>query len=64
MTLYRRELVDLDSKEGVELLDCLAPAICNDGLRTDVEEIVKRGKERYDMDKEQVDMGNVNKGKG
>ena len=64
MTLYRRELVDLDSEEGVMLMDCLTPAILNDGLRTDIEEVVKRGKKKYGMDKKKDDMGNVDKEAG
>jgi hypothetical protein len=62
--LYRRELVNLDSEEGVTLLDCLAPAICNDDLRIEVVEMVRRGKERYGMGKEKDDVGNVDKKEG
>lgn len=42
MTLYRRELVDLDTKEGQTLMEGLLPAIMNDGLKQSVSDRIKK----------------------
>ncbi len=42
MTLYRREMVDLDSREGKTLMECLLPAIQNEGLKQSVASRIRR----------------------
>jgi rhodanese-related sulfurtransferase len=42
MTLYRRELVDLETKEGQTLMECLVPSIMNKDLKQTVSDRIKR----------------------